>query len=77
MFFLMFIAVLGIQIYWKKSKADKEWEQKKMQMGPIERQVLERGGFAGKAMSDKEMNEIRELDNMMSGMGKLDLGGEQ
>lgn len=44
-------------------------------MGPIERQVMERGGFGGKSMSAKEMDEIRELDNMMSGMGNLNLGG--
>jgi hypothetical protein len=42
-------------------------------MGPIERQVMEKGGFGGKSMSLKEMDEIRELDGMMSGMGNIDL----
>lgn len=74
MFFFMFIIVLGAQIYWKKSKADREWEERKSQMGPIERQVLERGGFAGKPLNKKEMEEIRELDSMMAGMGNLNIG---
>jgi hypothetical protein len=67
LFFGMFIIVLAVQIFWKKSAADKENQQRKENMGPIERQLVDRGG----ALNDRQMKEVQELDGMIKGMGNI------
>ena len=69
LFFLMFIGVLIAQIYWRKNKADKEWEEKKAKMGPLERQLMT--SKSGQKLTANQVKEVQELDQMLGGMGSM------
>lgn len=69
-FFLVFIGVLLVQIFYKKRKSDREFEERLSQMGPLEKGLAGRGPD-GKALSAKQLKEIQELDAMIGGMGNL------
>ena len=75
-FFLVFIAVLLTQIFFKKRKDARERAIAEETMGPLEKSLAGRGP-GGRRLDDKQLNEIREIDGMLGEMGHLadGLGG--
>jgi len=75
-FFLIFIAVLLTQIFFKKRKDKKQREVDDATMGPLEKSLSGRGP-SGQRLNEKQLKEIREIDSMLGDMGKLasDFGG--
>ena len=75
-FFLIFIAVLLTQIFFKKRKDAKERATAEAKMGPLEKSLSGRGP-GGRHLDDKQLSEIREIDGMLGEMGNLadGLGG--
>lgn len=76
-FFLIFIAVLLSQIFFKKRKDKKEREEAEAKMGPLEKSLSGRGP-GGQRLNDKQLKEVRDIDSMLGDMGNLggDLGAE-
>ena len=69
-FYLIFISVLLIQIFYRRNKIKKENEEAQEKMGPLEKSLLGRSPD-GKALSSKQLNEIRDIDGMLGEMGNL------
>ena len=69
-FFLIFIAVLLTQIFFKKRKDKNQKEIDEATMGPLEKSLSGRGP-SGQRLNEKQIHEIREIDSMLGDMGKL------
>jgi len=69
-FYLIFISVLLIQIFYRKNKIEKETKEAQEKMGPLEKSLLGRSPD-GKALSKKQLDEIRDIDGMLGEMGNL------
>ena len=70
MFFAMFAVVLLVQIYMKKKKADQADKEMYEKAGPMEKALLGKGP-GGKRLSEKQVKEVRELDDMLGNMGNM------
>ena len=70
MFFLVFIGVILVQLFWKNSKFNSDKRKAEESMGPLERSLRGRGPN-GKMLSSRQQKEVRELDEMLGGMGNM------
>ena len=69
-FYLIFIAVLLIQIFYRKNKLAREKKEAEAKMGPLEKSLLGRSPD-GKPLTQKQLAEIRDIDGMLGEMGNL------
>lgn len=70
MFMLIFIAVIMIQIFYKKRTLKKEKEEYEKSMGPLEKSLNGKGP-KGQRLTEKQLKEIRDIDGMLQNMGNL------
>ena len=69
-FFLIFIAVLLTQIYFKKRKDQKQQEADEARMGPLEKSLSGRGP-KGERLNAKQLAEVRDIDSMLGDLGNV------
>lgn len=70
MFFIVFIGVILVQLFWKNSKFNSDKAAAEAAMGPLEKSLRGRGP-GGRALTQRQLKEVRELDDMLGGMGGM------
>ena len=69
-FLIVFIGVLLVQIFYRNKKARAEEEKALAAMGPLEKSLRGRAPN-GRALSDKQLREVQDIDRMLGDMGKF------